>query len=349
MHQKHPPLRRPDLGKFGRTEFALLGTTCTRIHSILNRWEPRLIPYALTWILRGRPGHFGDGGTFDDRLKGSRYDLVLTNGHHFPARRQLVFLDPAKAGSLEKRRDQLTDVAAVIRCPGAGAVPKWLPTETPHLDLSEIDERVLPLLLAAVAENRPPLKGLILTGGKSSRMGTDKAKLTYHGGQTEPERLAAALTELGIDPHFSVATLNPDLPSEIPQIADRFLELGPVGAIASALLHDPASAWLVLACDLPLLPREVIASLIAARDTRRYATAVRAPGQPFPEPLVAIYEPRAYQRLLQFLSLGYGCPRKLLINSEVATLELEDERVVTNVNTVEEREAVNADWRSTTE
>ena len=121
---------------------------------------------------------------------------------------------------------------------------------------------------------------------------------------------------------------------------DRFLNLGPAGAICSAFLHDPDAAWLVLACDLPLLDAATLRQLLEARQPQRVATAVRGPGKEWPEPLIAIYEPRAYPRLLQFLGLGYGCPRKLLINSDVAVLELSDGQAITNANTPAEREAV---------
>jgi molybdopterin-guanine dinucleotide biosynthesis protein A len=113
-----------------------------------------------------------------------------------------------------------------------------------------------------------------------------------------------------------------------------------MGAICSAFLHDPDAAWLVLACDLPLLDRTTIETLVNARRPNKVATALRSPEQKWPEPLVAIYEPRAYPRLLQFLSLGYSCPRKLLINSEVEVITLADAAPVTNANTPADREAV---------
>ncbi|MEL7163584.1 MAG: NTP transferase domain-containing protein, partial [Bacteroidota bacterium] len=128
--------------------------------------------------------------------------------------------------------------------------------------------------------------------------------------------------------------------TDVPLIADRFLGLGPLGAICSAFMTDPNSAWLVLACDLPLLEKATVADLLAARDASRFATAIKGAAKPFPEPLVALYEPRCYARLLSFLSLGYACPRKVLINSDVALRELSDEEPLTNANTPEERKRI---------
>ena len=171
-------------------------------------------------------------------------------------------------------------------------------------------------------------------------MGQDKSQLVYRDGQTELSRLIAICRGFGLPVSVSVRE-GEDAPSiDASFIQDRFLDLGPMGAICSAFLHDPNAAWLVLACDLPLLDRATIETLIAARRPDKVATALRSPEQQWPEPLVAIYEPRAYPRLLQFLSLGYSCPRKLLINSEVEVITLADAAPVTNANTPAEREAV---------
>jgi molybdenum cofactor guanylyltransferase len=59
----------------------------------------------------------------------------------------------------------------------------------------------------------------------------------------------------------------------------------------------------------------------------------------FPEPLITIWEPRAYPLLLQFLSQGYSCPRKVLINSDVELLQVPDVQAIQNVNYPEQRDA----------
>jgi molybdopterin-guanine dinucleotide biosynthesis protein A len=53
--------------------------------------------------------------------------------------------------------------------------------------------------------------------------------------------------------------------------------------------------------------------------------------------LITIYEPKAYPILLQYLAQGYSCPRKMLINSEVEIVEVEDD-FIRNINTPEEFE-----------
>ena len=54
-----------------------------------------------------------------------------------------------------------------------------------------------------------------------------------------------------------------------------------------------------------------------------------------PEPLITIYEPKSYPVLLQYLAQGYSCPRKMLINSDIEIVEVDD-NLIRNINTPEE-------------
>ena len=215
------------------------------------------------------------------------------------------------------------------------------PARTPRVrDLDELRSWSTEHLATLIASAVPPIRVLVLAGGRSERMGEDKAGLCYRGGETELERLC----RLGGDLGCAVAvSLRPDSEVEVPAsvevIPDRFAGLGSVGGILSAMMRDPNSAWLVLACDLPLLDAATLRRLIGARRAGCYATAVHVEGRRWPEPLCTIYEPRAYGRLLQLLSLGYACGTKLLINSRVATVEV-PAAPLTNANTPEEAERV---------
>ncbi len=364
MHQKHPKIKRPATGRYARTEVALVGTTCGRIKRIVARWTEVLEREYAVVAAHGqyeddeeREGNqrlrygnqvlMSDGPEFtefDDRFFGNRYDLALVTGNHFPATRQIVFLDARKADMLERRREQLTEVMAIVFCDEDRDVPAWLTEELAGrqpllLGLEEVDT-LLPLVRELLVANRAITKALILSGGRSERMGTDKGSLVYRNGETELARLARLCRELGVDPHVSVREVEEDPVHDLPQVPDRFLGLGPAGAICSGFLFDPEARWLVLACDLPLLDKAVLQRLLTESDRRKFATAVRGPDQRWGEPLIAIYEPRSYQRLLQFLSLGYACPKKLLINSDVKLLDLADGRAITNANTPAEREQV---------
>ena len=118
-------------------------------------------------------------------------------------------------------------------------------------------------------------------------------------------------------------------------IKDVFVGLGPFGAICSAFMQNPNEAYLVLATDLPFVTKEIIETLLSRRNPKKIATAIQGKGKQFMEPLVTIWEPKAYPILLQYLAQGYSCPRKILINSEVEIVEVEDD-FIQNINTPEE-------------
>jgi len=121
-------------------------------------------------------------------------------------------------------------------------------------------------------------------------------------------------------------------------ITDVLYGLGPFGAICSAFQKDPNSAWLVVATDLPFLTDEVIQLLLKKRDPSKIATAIKGKSKQFMEPLVTIWEPKSYPMLLNYLSQGFSCPRKVLINSEVEIVEIDD-AVIRNINTPEDFDA----------
>jgi molybdopterin-guanine dinucleotide biosynthesis protein A len=121
------------------------------------------------------------------------------------------------------------------------------------------------------------------------------------------------------------------------EIPDVFLNLGPFGGICSAFQKDPNAAWFVLATDVPFVNEEIIQLVLKHRKPSKVATAIKGKGKDFPEPLITIYEPKAYAILLQYLAQGYSCPRKMLINSDVEIIEIEDD-FIRNINTLEEFE-----------
>ena len=165
-------------------------------------------------------------------------------------------------------------------------------------------------------------------------MGSDKGLLRYHD---SPQRahVYGLLQPLCRQVFVSCnAAQSPDL--LLPRIEDRFLGIGPMGGILSAMQADPDAAWLTVACDLPLLRSATIEYLIAHRDPSVMATAFRdASG--LPEPLITIWEPRAYPLLLLALSEGLSCPRKILMNTGVQLLHAPDISELQNVNDPSER------------
>ncbi|WP_243048865.1 NTP transferase domain-containing protein [Dyella sp. RRB7] len=185
-----------------------------------------------------------------------------------------------------------------------------------------------------------PLYGLLLSGGASQRMRQDKAALAYRG---EPQllrawRLLGAVTGQAF---VSVRDGQRDDPlrGALPQIVDSYDAIGPAAGILSAQDRYPEVAWLVLACDLPLLDAATLQQLIAARDASADATAFTSRHDGLPEPLCAIWEPSSHALLKQRYEAGSYCPRKALIQSRTVLLPAPG-AALDNVNTPEEREAM---------
>lgn len=183
-----------------------------------------------------------------------------------------------------------------------------------------------------------PLYGLVLAGGRSMRMQRDKATLEYRRGETQLDAAMKLLEGRVARAFVSVRTDQRDDPvrAAYAQIVDRGGVEGPIAGIVAALEEHPDKAWLVLACDLPFLDARTLDALIAARNASRVATAFKSSHDALPEPLCAIYEPRARELLAAHIAEGRNCPRKFLIRSAVWLLEQPNPRALDNVNTVSE-------------
>jgi molybdenum cofactor guanylyltransferase len=182
-----------------------------------------------------------------------------------------------------------------------------------------------------------PVYGLILAGGASSRMKRDKAALQYQG-KSQLDR-AFELVSRHVNPVFvSVRANQASDPTRAhrPLIIDSVAGEGPIVGIRSALAMHPDAAWLVLACDLPFLGDAALAHLLAQRDPSASATAYRSAHDGLPEPLCAVWEPKAAAELAAYQAGGGQCPRKFLIRHAAKIIEPRDRQALDNINTPEE-------------
>ncbi|MBC7260829.1 MAG: molybdenum cofactor guanylyltransferase, partial [Chloroflexi bacterium] len=102
---------------------------------------------------------------------------------------------------------------------------------------------------------------IILAGGKSQRLGIDKALLELDG-EWLLLRLLNALRTLGDD--LLVVTNDTERLAKLPGrlIPDVYLNAGPLGGIYSGLLAMRYPQALVVACDMPLLNLELLRYMI---------------------------------------------------------------------------------------
>ncbi len=98
--------------------------------------------------------------------------------------------------------------------------------------------------------------GVVLAGGRSQRMGADKARLEWRG-QSLIDRAVALLRATGC----SRVVVSGDYP-EYAHVADRFPDRGPLGGLASVAEVARESRWLVTAVDQPLLDAALLRPLL---------------------------------------------------------------------------------------
>ncbi|MEL7450661.1 MAG: NTP transferase domain-containing protein [Pseudomonadota bacterium] len=191
---------------------------------------------------------------------------------------------------------------------------------------------------------KAPLYGLVLAGGKSRRMQRDKAALELDGNPALHR--AYRLLQAHCDACFvSIRADQADDPvrRDLPHVVDDGITQGPLAGIVSALNSHPECAWLVVACDLPLLDNATLSRLIAHRADGAIVTAFASAHDGLPEPLCAIYEPASLPVLLDYAGQDVRCPRKILLREDSRVTLLPDAgHALDNVNTPEDLAQVSA-------
>ena len=265
-------------------------------------------------------------------------DIVLVNGNHFKGKNQVIFIHPKKKASLQKKLDRLDSVYLFILCEGEEKIWDFLEADHGDVPVLKLEDRDGQQIFFAkqFASTVAPLCGLAMVGGGSTRMGEDKSQLDYHG--LPQKEYVKKIMSAHVDKVFVSDAKSSEKSDEI--LVDTFTGLGPFGGILSAFREHPETAFLVLACDLPLVNEEAVQYLISKRNPAKLATTFLNPQTGFADPLFTIWEPKSYMVLLQFLAQGYACPRKVLINSDVELLELPNENWLRNANTPEERKEI---------
>jgi len=103
---------------------------------------------------------------------------------------------------------------------------------------------------------------VLLAGGKSSRMGTNKALLRFRSGETVVERIVTRVTPLVDELRLVTNTPEEYAFLGLPMHRDAYPGASSLGGIYTGLLHAAAERALVLSCDLPLVSPELLAYLL---------------------------------------------------------------------------------------
>jgi molybdopterin-guanine dinucleotide biosynthesis protein A len=202
--------------------------------------------------------------------------------------------------------------------------------------------------------------GVVLAGGRSSRMGRDKAALVV-GGQTLARRAADVVAAVAAQ--VLIADRGRGLVPGAASVADG-PGRGPAAGLLGAARAAPGRPLLVLACDLPAVPASLLAALaerVEPADPAPGATAAAGasatagPDLVLPrwargiEPLVGWYGPRALAALAAQVTTGEYSLGRLVERADLAVAWLEGEALESfgdpeelfrNVNTPEDLDRI---------
>jgi len=144
---------------------------------------------------------------------------------------------------------------------------------------------------------------VILTGGKSSRMGCDKALLKLNG-ESLSLTLADRFSNLLGPAVFSVDAAGRFPCGDYPELADRFPGRGPMNGIISGLEHTGGEHILLLATDMPYADPALAQELERRLGGHDICAVRRKSGRI--ETLFAVYGRRCLETALWCIGAGYG-------------------------------------------
>jgi cyclic pyranopterin monophosphate synthase len=182
-----------------------------------------------------------------------------------------------------------------------------------------------------------PTFGLVLTGGKSKRMQTDKALISYKG-KPHAEYIHEILSKY-CDQVFLSSKADQWKGTSLENyetINDKYENGGPIAGMLSAFEHAPEANWLVVACDLIHFNETTVEKLLAHNEEEVVATCFKNAEKGFPEALCALYTPKARVVFADAFKSEVRCPVKVLKNTLCELIDQVDGINLANINSKEE-------------
>ncbi len=178
---------------------------------------------------------------------------------------------------------------------------------------------------------RRNITGIILAGGKSSRMGTDKGFLKLDG-ISFTEHIIASLKPL-VNTIIIVSDNSEYDTFGCRRVEDLIKDSGPLAGLYTGLFHSETEYNLVLSCDVPLVNTILLSNLIEEIDEE--TDAVQLQSQSKTIPLVALYRKHCMATCLDLLKKDEKRLRVAidLLNTKNITVAPEMEPYVKNINT----------------
>jgi molybdenum cofactor guanylyltransferase len=193
-------------------------------------------------------------------------------------------------------------------------------------------------------DGSPDLTAFILAGGKSSRMGKDKAFVEFEGRTLLARSLKLARS---VASEVRIVGSREKFAAFAPVVEDVFRECGPLGGIHAALRQSTTDLNLMLAVDTPMISWALLQFLIREAEKSGKEVAVVPRGKEGWQPLCAIYRREFADAAEEALHAGQNKIGWLLDKVRVRAIEQEDldragfsPAIFRNLNTPEELEEI---------
>lgn len=183
-------------------------------------------------------------------------------------------------------------------------------------------------------ENAQHLLGAVLAGGRSSRMGRDKALLPHPDGGTFLEYVVAVLRSCCREVIISGQHALPEAPSLPDPARDQGPAIGVTAAVEEARRLRLAGA-LIVPVDMPRVVSEDLRRLIDAWDRQPQRIVAATFAEDFPEPLLAIYPIACLEALRELTASRDRSLSRWLARQSCDRVWLPS-RAAANINTTEE-------------
>jgi molybdopterin-guanine dinucleotide biosynthesis protein A len=164
------------------------------------------------------------------------------------------------------------------------------------------------------------VSSFITAGGRSSRMGTDKAWLELDG-RSMIEHVIAAVEPL--TERVAIIANDPEYQRlGYPVFPDTHIGIGPLEAVRTALSNASTDRVLLVACDLPLVTTELFRFLLEVSN-EHHATVPIGPDQKL-EPLCAVYHCDALSAVNDLITNGERMIRLVLDRVQTRLVEFDE-------------------------
>ena len=186
--------------------------------------------------------------------------------------------------------------------------------------------------------DRKDITGIVLAGGKSSRMGTDKGFLDLNGKPfisysiSALEPLVSETLIVANNPEYDVFNLK--------RVEDKIKDAGPLAGIYTGLTRSKTDYNIVLSCDIPLIRTKILEELIKVENSDTDVVQIVSNGKKMP--LIAMYHKRCKNLFFQLLQNNERRLHMALAHCKVKNVILNPEQDIftTNINSPHELKSI---------